>query len=154
MELFLTDGGPVFGEIAARPPGGYLMDLMGRAYGFDPWEKLIRLALGETPAFPARADRYAGVWVLHPGAGTVGKIRGLTKARAVPGVRKVVCTLGPGDVVKERLGSGDSKGRIVVEGATNEECAEALRQAVALITVSFLAPDGPAGGEAGSARGG
>ena len=38
MEVFLGEEGPVFGEIAARPPGGYLMDLIPRAYGFDPWE--------------------------------------------------------------------------------------------------------------------
>jgi hypothetical protein len=98
---------------------------------------LLRLATGETPDFPARAGRCAGVWILHPGKGTVHKISGLKKARAIPGVSKVACTLRTGDHVSERLGSGDSKGRIVAEAASAQECAEALRQALEVIEISL-----------------
>ncbi len=66
MEIFLTDDGPLFGEIAARPPGGYLMELMHRAYGFDPWEAVLRLAAGESFEFPDAARRAVGAWMLYP----------------------------------------------------------------------------------------
>ena len=32
-EFYLTDHGPVFGEIAIRPPGGYYMELIEKVYG-------------------------------------------------------------------------------------------------------------------------
>ena len=69
LEVFLTDDGPVFGELAARPPGGHIMRLMALAYGFDPWEAVLRIALGETPALPEHAERTAAVRILHPGPG-------------------------------------------------------------------------------------
>ena len=56
LELFRTPQGPVFGEVALRPPGGRIMRLLRRAYDFDPWETVIQLELGD------RAD-------LHPTRG-------------------------------------------------------------------------------------
>lgn len=140
MELFLSEEGPVFGEIAARPPGGYLMELMSRAYGFDPWESLLQLETGEETAFPDTPLGHAGVWIIHPGAGTVREVHGVEEARALSGVVAVSCKLKAGDVVDERLGSGDSKGKIVAVGSTQAECAEALRRAVETVRLSLVAP--------------
>ena len=133
MEVFLTENGPVFSEIAARPPGGFLMDLMARAYDFDPWEFLLRIANGETPEAPVSHNQFAGVWLLHPGEGTLKEIHGIIAARATPGIVKATCHLKPGDVTTARVGSGEIKGRIIAEAPTSADCASSLQQAAAQV---------------------
>ncbi|MGJ8696782.1 MAG: ATP-grasp domain-containing protein [Verrucomicrobiaceae bacterium] len=135
MELFLSKNGPVFGEIAARPPGGYIMELIRRAYHFDPWEALLRLATGETPPFPTKAQQHAGVWIIHPGHGTVREIQGLDQARAIPGITDLACSLKVGSVFDHRTGSGESKGYLIAERPTAESCGEALTQAIAQVRI-------------------
>lgn len=138
MEVFLGEDGPVFGEIAARPPGGYLMDLIPRAYDFDPWEVLLRLAVGEVPQpIPEVAARYAGVWLVHPGEGVVSAIDGLDQARAIPHVVHASCKLRTGDAVADRVGSGESKGYVLAEAPSLKACAHALQQAVEAIRVTY-----------------
>jgi len=135
MELFLTPQGPVFGEIAARPPGGYIMDLIRRAYGFDPWSAMLQIAAGQLPRFPEQAQKFAGVWLLHPGEGRVSALDGLQKARGIPDIVDITCKVQPGQLISTRAGSGDSKGTIIAEATSSEACAKALRQAAG--TVQF-----------------
>jgi len=129
LELFRTSGGQVFGELAARPPGGRLMALIQRAWGFDPWEALLRLELGEGFSFPRRPRRAAGAYVLHPGEGRVRNVRGLEATRALPHVRRVQVRVAPGDLVPRREGSGQDVGAILVEGPDREVVAAALLRA-------------------------
>lgn len=133
MEVFLTEDGLVFGELAARPPGGRLMPLMQRAFGFDPYEALLRLALRRGVEFPSAPRRYAGTWILHPGPGIVGRVAGVEAARGVPGVRKVSLRVAPGDRVLPRLGSGQDVGYIDADGATRAAVARALLDARAVL---------------------
>lgn len=135
MEVFLTPAGVVFGELAARPPGGRLMPLMQRVYGFDPYEALLRIVLDREVEFPSRPRRFAGTWILHPGAGIVTTVVGLDVARSVPGVREVLVRVAPGDVVPPRLGSGQDVGHIDAEGATRDDVAHALERAHAALAV-------------------
>lgn len=138
MEVFLTELGPVFGEIAARPPGGYLMELIEYAYGFDPWEAVLRIATGEVPAFPAEAKQFAGVWLIHPGPGRIIEIGGLEDARSVRGVIDLSCKVRPGDVVAARIGSGETKGRMLATATTHSACADALAEAVDKLRFSLV----------------
>jgi biotin carboxylase len=128
-EIYLTARGPVFGEIAVRPPGGRIMRLLERAYGFDPWEALLRVELEEAPALPARAKGYAGAWVLHPGAGRVREVSGVEEALAVPGVTGARVRVRPGDVIRPREGTGQDVGWIEAHGATRDDVARALEAA-------------------------
>ncbi len=129
LELFLTEKGPVLGEIALRPPGGHIMELMALAYGFDPWEALIRLEMGEPIALPRQHRQFAGMWLLHPGPGTVGEIRGLAGARATPGIAKLVIKVKEGDRLPPRTGSGQEAGYLLATGATREAVIAALERA-------------------------
>lgn len=129
MEIFLTPEGPVFGEIAARPPGGFIMDLIRRAYGFDPWESLVRIAAGEAPSFPDHARHSTGVWLLHPGAGRVSSIDGIQNARKIRDIVDITCHIQPGQLTTKRVGSGENAGRIIAEAPTQDACATALRKA-------------------------
>jgi biotin carboxylase len=136
-EVFLTEKGPVFGEIAARPPGGWLMELIGRAYGFDPWRALIEIELGLSPNLPEAPERTAGVWVLHPGVGEVESVRGVEAARSLSGVVRARVSVGPGDQVAVRVGSGQSVGEIVVEAPDHDACVELLYRARSLVSIEL-----------------
>lgn len=129
LEVFRTARGPVFGELAARPPGGRLMTLLRRAWGFDPWKALLRLELGEPVHLPETPKRTAGAWVLYPGAGTVTSIAGLEEARATPHVRRIALKVEPGDTIADRVASGVDVGSIQAEGPDRDTVAEALRAA-------------------------
>jgi len=133
MEVFLTADGIVFGELAARPPGGRLMPLMQRAYGFDPYEALLRIVLRRPVHFPAAARHHAGTWVLHPGPGILGHIAGVEAARAVPDVRAVTIRVAEGAHILPRLGSGQDVGYIDADAATRDGVATALQTARAAL---------------------
>jgi biotin carboxylase len=128
LEIFLTSSGLVFGEIAARPPGGMLMEVLELAYGFDPWQTLIDLELGQKVRLPKKAIQHAGVWFLHPGAGVVRSVRGVNKARTFANVVRVECSATPGRSIEQRDGSGESEGHIVAQGPTREAVLKALEQ--------------------------
>ncbi len=129
LELFRRADELVFGELAVRPPGGRLMTLLKRAWAFDPWEALLRLELGEAFEFPAAPRRTAGVWVLHPGHGTLRALEGVEQARAVPGVRRIALKVALGETIAEREGTGQDIGAIYAEAQTRDEVAQALSAA-------------------------
>ncbi len=142
MEAFVADDDPgreptvVFGELACRPPGGSLMELMQRAYGFDPWQAHLDLELGRPIAPPSTPKAYSGVWFLHPGAGRVVTVDGLDRARAVPGVSRVECSLEVGQVIPQRVGVGQHTGKILADTASRDDTAAALEEAHSLIQLA------------------
>ncbi len=129
LELFLTADGPVFSELAQRPPGGHLMELLARAYRFDPWRALFDSHLGLWPASSPQPQQHAGMWLLHPGEGTVKNVRGLRTGRAIAGVEDVQCRVKPGDNLARRLGSGESAAHVIATGASRDEVVTALNLA-------------------------
>lgn len=129
LELFLTPSGPIFSEIAIRPPGGYLMDLIGRSYGFDPWQTALDLEMGLEASLPHQASTFSGMWLLHPGQGIVRHVSGKRACRQIAGIREVSCRVEVGDVLAPRQGSGESAGYFIAEGSTRSDVVKALDQA-------------------------
>lgn len=129
LELFLTSEGPVFSEIAARPPGGYLMELLQMAYGFDPWQVAMDIELGKSVRLPQRAQKYSGMWLLHPGPGVVKRVSGLRVCQSLRGIAEVSCRVAPGDSLRQREGSGESAAYFLAAGATRTEVVTALEKA-------------------------
>lgn len=129
LELFLTPVGPIFSELAVRPPGGHLMQLLELAYGFDPWRTVIDVELGAKPVLPESAHTFSGMWLLHPGAGIVKHVHGVRATKAITGVTEVACRVSPGENLSARAGSGESAGHIIVKGATRDEVVGALSAA-------------------------
>ncbi len=142
LELFLTDRGPVFGEIAVRPPGGRITRLIRRVYRFDPWRAHLLAEAGERPRIRAEARGVAGVWMLHPGPGIVRAIEGLEEARAVEGVTRVHCRAEVGGTIAVREGTGQDVGFIEASGADAQSVARALRRSHALLRI-LLEPQPP-----------
>ena len=148
LELFLTPAGPVFGELAARPPGGYLLRLIELAYGFDLWEAWLRTELGQPPeALPARARRAAGARLFHPGGGILRTIAGERRTTALPGVVELEMRRRPGDVIPPRQGVSQEVAHVIATGDDRDAVAATLRRAGELLRFRVARDLPPAGGE-------
>jgi biotin carboxylase len=126
LEFFLTAEGPVFGELAIRPPGGKLMDLLEHAYGFDPWEAVLQIESGLSVHLPQHANHSAGVWFFHPGGGRVRRVRGLKAAKSIDHVVEVACRAQVGTEVAARQGSGESVGHVIARAEARCDVVAAL----------------------------
>jgi len=113
LEVYLTEAGLLFGEIALRPPGGYIMNAMHHAYGFDPWAAFVAMELNEPFNFPQAPSGYACVEILHPGSGVVTAVRGEQRVREHPATREFRLKVRPGDVIGERQGAGQDVGYLL-----------------------------------------
>lgn len=137
LELFLTDRGPVFSELAARPPGGHLTEIIELAWGFDPWQALLRIALGERPRLPRSPRQVAGAWLLHPGPGVLRRVTGSEAVRGLAGVERLQLRAKPGSRLGVRQGSGQEVGHLLVSGPDRDTVAARLRRAFDLLTLEI-----------------
>lgn len=128
-ELFITSEGLVTGELAARPPGGYLMQLLTDSYAFDVWQALLDVESGQNPHVSSTASSTSGIYILHPGPGLCTQITGLEQARQIPNVTHIDCRLKVGQVLGPRLGVGQSAGCIFAHGNSREEVVRAMESA-------------------------
>ena len=113
LEVYLGDKGPLFGEIALRPPGGYIMNAIRHAYDFNPWEAFLAMELDEPFEFPDRPVAYTAVDIFHPGAGLVTALKGERLLREHPATREFRLKIAPGDRVTPREGVGQDTGHLL-----------------------------------------
>jgi len=130
LEVYLTTQGPLFGEIALRPPGGYIMNALQHAWDFNPWEAFLAMELGEDFQFPECAVRYAAAEVFHPGAGVIVAVHGKSRVLDEEGVKEFRVKVKSGDVIDPRTGLGQDAGYVVHTSATPEQ-RNALHERIA-----------------------
>lgn len=121
LEVYMTSRGPLFGEIALRPPGGYIMNALQHAWDFNPWEAFLAMELGEKFEFPKEPIKFAAAEVLHPGAGRVTAVHGKSTVLAEQGVREFRIKVKPGDVIDVRSGFGQDAGYVLHVSHSAEE---------------------------------
>jgi biotin carboxylase len=126
VEIYLGPEGPVFGEIAVRPPGGYIMELLQLAYGFPSWEYFLKLELGRDVSFPQDAQRSAAVHVLHPGQGIIQAIKGWPAVKNHPSVHRAKLKVAVGDRLKVRAAVGEDVGYVLQTSANIETLIQAV----------------------------
>jgi len=113
LEVYLTDNGLLFGEIALRPPGGYIMNAMQHAYAFNPWEAFVAIELGEPFEFPQFATAYSCVEILHPGIGRISAIHGEQQVKEHASVREFRLKVKVGDMIHKREAAGQDIGYLL-----------------------------------------
>lgn len=119
LEFIRTPDGPAIIEVAVRTPGDHIMDLVDLAYGFDPFEILVSLALAQpVPALPDAPSAYAASWFPTHCAGRVRTIRGLEEIRACPAVVREALQVQPGDVLREPESSADRLGYVLFQASS------------------------------------
>lgn len=141
LEAFVTADGLCFGELAVRPPGGYIMELISLAYGFDAWDAWIRVESGREPEVRSRPRRHAAARVIHPGAGRVVEAAGAEQARLLPGVHEASVRVRPGDIVPARLGAGQEVAHLIVAGRDRDETLARLLAASAAVRIRVAPAD-------------
>ena len=126
LECYLTKKGLLFGEIALRPPGGYLMNLIKIVYGFDPWKAFFEIESGKKASLSKRPKKVAASWIIHPGKGKIKKIKGLETLQKMGCDIKVQVKVG--QEISKRLGTGESVGRILMEAPTKSSLMKFIRR--------------------------
>jgi len=137
MEVYRTEEGSLFGEIALRPPGGYIMEAISLAWGFDAWRAFACVELDEPFDFPDAPTRHAATWVIHPGPGRVASIEGADAVRALPGVERLRLKVEPGDTVGPREGLGNEIGHARFVADDREGLLRAVEAARAQLAVTL-----------------
>jgi len=126
VEMYLAEDGPLFGEIALRPPGGYIMELLELAWGFSAWDAFVAVELDLPVTFPAVASRTAVVSVLHPGPGRIARIDGVEAVRADRRIARLKLKKAAGDDIGERVGVGDDIGYALIDASDPQDALDAL----------------------------
>ena len=99
-EVRLGPEGPVVIEIAARSIGGLCSRTLRFGTGFSLEDLLVRHALGDDVHGLSREGAAAGVMMIPiPGAGILTDVKGVTDARAVPGIDDLVISVHPGETL-------------------------------------------------------
>lgn len=141
VEFYLTAGGPIFGEIALRPPGGYIMEVLKLAWGFDAWRAFARVELDRPVDFPSTTRAHGAAVVLHPGAGTVAAVSGFDDVRGHEAVKRARLRVESGDRVEARAGVGQDVGHVLLRAATRAQILDAVRFVESRLRVE-IAPGG------------
>jgi biotin carboxylase len=121
LEYYLTKDGILFGEVALRPPGGYIMDTLELVYGQSFWELFVRVEVGlEGISFNQIKDHAASI-IIHPGVGSVKRIIGLEKIKKLKSFKKIKIKLKVGDQIKVREGVGEDFGHAFLAHENQEQ---------------------------------
>jgi biotin carboxylase len=130
-------------EIAARIPGGQMVEIPRYGVGIDLVEIAVLQALGEpvpdelvTPRFhhPV-AIRFLTASPGPLSTGIVEEVGPLEKARAFPGVERAETWIEPGETIRPVQTDGDRRGYVIASGDTNLEALERADAAAGLINV-------------------
>ncbi|MFI9121560.1 ATP-grasp domain-containing protein [Streptomyces bikiniensis] len=144
----VSDDQPVIMEVAVRTPGDHIMELVGRAHGFDAFAACLRLALDEEPAVPDGHGpvRSAGsLFLSSPGTGTLAALDLSAWAARSPEVARHDARLAPGARVRPAEDSGDRLAWAVLDCATPDRMRALARELAAGAVVELTGDAEPAG---------
>lgn len=110
LEFYRHKNGTLFGEVALRPPGGYIMKLLKAAYDFNPWDAFVSVELDKDFTFPNSPVSFAACWVYHPGKGIVKSIK---KDPHLPTLVSHKIKVKVGQKINERLSVGEDVGHSI-----------------------------------------
>jgi biotin carboxylase len=143
-QLLVSEGNQVrVVEIAARIPGGQMVEVPRYGVGIDLVEVAVKQALGEPVPDELVTPRYQQPFAIRfltadPGplpTGVVESVGPLDKALAFPGVDRAETWIEPGETIRPVQTDGDRRGYVIARGGTNLEALERAEAAASLIDV-------------------
>jgi len=143
-QLLVSEGNVVrVVEIAARIPGGQMVEVPRYGVGVDLVEVAVKQALGEPVPDELVTARFQQPFAIHfltaePGplpTGVVRSVGPLDKALAFPGVDRAETWIEPGETIRPVQTDGDRRGYVIARGSTNLEALERAEAAASLIDV-------------------
>jgi len=143
-QLLVSEGNVVrVVEIAARIPGGQMVEVPRYGVGIDLVEVAVEQALGEPVPDERVTPRFQQPFAIHfltasPGplpTGQVEAVGPLDKALAFPGVDRAETWIEIGETIRPVQTDGDRRGYVIARGNTNLEALERAEAAAGLIDV-------------------
>ncbi|HET8527378.1 MAG TPA: hypothetical protein VFL60_00570 [Gaiellaceae bacterium] len=144
-QLLVSEDGVRVVEIAARIPGGQMVEVPRYGVGIDLVEVALKQALGEPVPDELVTPRFQQPFAIRfltaePGplpTGVVRSVGPLAKARAFPGVDRVETWIEAGETIRPVQTDGDRRGYVIARGQTNLEALERAEAAAGLIDVEI-----------------
>ena len=121
LEVYRTPQGILFGEIALRPPGGYLMELLDASYGINAWDALVAMELDLPFEFPEQARFCSASCVFHPGVGQLRAVENWEQARALPAVFRSRLKYRPGQSIRRRHSVGEDVAYLLLKDSDSTQ---------------------------------
>lgn len=119
----------VFGEMALRPPGGYIMELLKLSYQKDFWQIWLDCFLGNKSNLEdIRTHFHSGLRMFHPPAGTLKSIKGKEFVKSIKELEEFTLSVKKGSLIQQREGTGQSVGHIVIKGKESEQIKSLLEE--------------------------
>ena len=142
-QLLVSEDGVRVVEIAARIPGGQMVEVPRYGVGIDLVEVAVAQALGEPVPDELVTPRFEQPFAIHfltadPGplpTGVVQSVGPLDKALAFPGVDRAETWIEVGETIRPVQTDGDRRGYVIARGGTNLEALERAEAASRLIDV-------------------
>ena len=138
-DFILCDGKTYVLEIGARAGATGLVELTSLYYGFDYYEKILQLNMGEAVDFtPVLAKPQANVEMLFCSEKT-GVVQSIDTAAVEPDPRIISLDFDvePGDTVRQFRKGPDRFGMIVTVGDTVAEAKQVMEKAMAQVKVTL-----------------
>ncbi len=110
LEYYIVEDDIFFGEVALRPPGGYIMEALAMVYNFDAWELFIKVELDILKDEEFQQKNFGASIVVHPPGGLVTKIEGEEEIRKLVSLKEFKLNLKVGDLIGKRESVGQSYG--------------------------------------------
>jgi hypothetical protein len=142
-QLLVSEDGVRVVEIAARIPGGQMVEVPRYGVGIDLVEVAVKQALGEPVPDEVVTPAFQQPFAIHfltasPGplpTGVVQSVGPLDKALAFPGVDRAETWIEPGETIRPVQTDGDRRGYVIARGNTTLEALERAEAASRLIDV-------------------
>jgi hypothetical protein len=110
LEYYITEAGLYFGEIALRPPGGFIMDIISMVHGIDSWELFVKTELNILDEIEISQNQFGSSIIIHPEQGRVESIEGEEEIKKLKSLKSLKLNLKPGDIIAKREGVGQNYG--------------------------------------------
>jgi formate-dependent phosphoribosylglycinamide formyltransferase (GAR transformylase) len=128
-EYFIANDQIYFGEIALRPPGGYLMNLISLAYGFDAWDAFVDNELDLPFLNQPSEEKSAASVLFHPGSGKLLEVQGVEAIRNDPNLHELTFLRRPGQRIPERTRVGIAAAYAIFSASSANEVLASLDSA-------------------------
>jgi len=139
-DLVYTAAGPKIIEVAARLSGGYYAtDTIPLATGVDMVEAVMRICLGlplqPLALHPKRRQYVSQRYFFPPKAGKVKAIRGIVRARSLPGVVRFFFYAKKGDTMRSLVSHPARLGCVLAVGRTKAQAVARAKNAISLVKI-------------------
>jgi hypothetical protein len=127
LEVLKVGGSYLVGEVAHRPGGGGIPDLLRHQFGLDIYRAFVELSIGEPfRRIPPPASDYLVQYMLPRPPGVIRSISSADELLRLPGVESVDIRQAPGDAQAAVVHSATFAGVVLIRADTEAQVRERI----------------------------